>query len=404
LWLGRCQATVSEHFGRWFSSIAKYVSEVLPQVVIFTWLASSTFLMYMRGFKQPFDLRSMLKLFHVLFDWWLLQEEGHMVWNSTKAVVVTGGAGFIGSAVIRAFNARGCSNIIVVDNLGTSEKWKNLVGKQFAEVLHKDRLFDYLRGRESSISGIIHLGACSNTLELDAGYLLENNYRYSQQLAIWALEHQLRFVYASSAATYGDGSQGFSDAHEGLEALHPLNMYGYSKHLFDLWLYRNGLLNRVTGIKYFNVYGPNEWHKGRMASAILRMVPEVLKNGCIRLFASPNTDYSDGEQCRDFIYVKDAAEITCDLFGSDVHGIFNVGTGQATSWNQLATAVFLALQRAPSIEYIPMPSDLVGKYQYWTKAETGKISHALSRPPCRYTVNEAVADYVQNHLVGEVRW
>jgi ADP-L-glycero-D-manno-heptose 6-epimerase len=321
-----------------------------------------------------------------------------------KMTVVTGGAGFIGSAVVGELNRRGITDIVIVDNLGSTDKWQNLSGKHFSEILHKSQLFDFLSANGERIEGIIHLGACSSTVEHDANYLLENNYRYSKRLAEFALQRSLRFMYASSAATYGDGSQGFSDDHQRLEALRPLNMYGYSKHLLDLWLFRNGFLNFVTGLKYFNVYGPNEWHKGRMASAILRMVPEVMATGKIQLFRSSRSDIEDGEQKRDFIYVKDAAEITCDIYASGSQGIFNVGTGSAASWNRLACSVFSALGRKEVIEYVPMPNDLAGKYQYFTQADTQKLEQALKRNPCRFSLEQAVADYVNGHLLQERRW
>lgn len=319
-------------------------------------------------------------------------------------MMVTGGAGFIGSSVIRELNQRGVDNILVVDNLGESAKWKNLVGKKFADLIHKADLFDWLSVHGKEIDSIIHLGACSDTVEKDANYLLENNYRYSRCLAEFAFTHQVRFIYASSAATYGDGSRGFSDAHEGLESLEPLNMYGYSKHLFDLWLYRNGMLDQVSGMKYFNVFGPNEWHKGRMASAILRMVPEVKVKKTISLFASCHPSYKDGEQLRDFIYVKDVAAITCDLLDSAPCGIVNVGTGKPSSWNDLARAVFRALSIDEKIEYIPMPEDLQGKYQYFTKAETEKLETVLEKKPSSYSLDSAVNDYINQHLVLEKPW
>jgi ADP-L-glycero-D-manno-heptose 6-epimerase len=327
-----------------------------------------------------------------------------MKYNSSKITLITGGAGFIGSAVIRELNNRGITNIVIVDSLGSDDKWKNLVGKSFCDIIHETQLFDWLSDKQASIGGIIHLGACSSTVEVNADYLLDNNYRYTRRLLEFAILHGIRCVYASSAATYGDGSEGFVDTHEGLESLKPLNMYGYSKHLVDLWLLRNNLLDRVVGIKYFNVYGPNEWHKGRMASFVLKMVPEVLKTGKIQLFKSHHPDFQDGEQKRDFIYVKDAAAITCDLLDSTAFGLFNVGTGEAVSWNRLACAVFKALDRSPVIEYMPMPQDLIGKYQYFTQADVSKTEIALNRKLCRYTLEEAVSDYVKAHLLQEIRW
>ena len=222
--------------------------------------------------------------------------------HDDQLIVITGGAGFIGSALIRHMNDLGFKNLVIVDDLGTDEKWKNLVGKQFVEILPSHQLFDWLEGRESTIGGVVHLGACSSTVEKDASFLLENNYRYTRKLAEYALHHDKRFVYASSAATYGDGSLGFDDDHDALESLQPLNMYGYSKHLFDLWAKSEGVLDKVVGLKYFNVFGPNEQHKGRMASVITKMVPDVQREGKIRLFKSSEPKYADGGQMRDFIY------------------------------------------------------------------------------------------------------
>lgn len=325
--------------------------------------------------------------------------------HSDQVVILTGGAGFIGSAVLRELNNRGINRIVVVDDLGSSETWKNLVGKSFCEILNKDQLFDWIRGRASDIGSIIHLGACSSTVEGNANFLLENNYRYTRQLAEFAIKHGIRFVYASSAATYGNGSKGFSDDHALLESLEPLNMYGYSKHLVDLWAHREGLLNSICGLKYFNVYGPNEYHKGRMGSAITKMIPQVQATGSITLFASSEPDvYKDGEQKRDFIYVKDAAKITCDLLESGHCGIFNVGTGRATTWNELARAVFKALKLPEDIVYVTMPQDLNGKYQNFTQGDITKLERALSKKPCRYSVDDAVREYVCDYLIPMKTW
>lgn len=321
-----------------------------------------------------------------------------------KYIVLTGGSGFIGSGVLRLLNDRGWKNIIVVDNLGTSDKWKNLVGKRFLDALHKDDLFEWLQGRERDIEAFIHLGACSSTVEQNANYLLDNNFRFSVQLAEYALEHEHRFIYASSAATYGDGSLGFSDQHATLEKYHPLNMYGFSKHLFDLWLKDQGVLDKVVGLKYFNVFGPNEYHKGRMCSAIVKMVPDALRTGRIRLFKSSDPEkYKDGDQVRDFIYVKDAAKMTAQFLESHQNGIFNVGTGKVQTWNQLAKAVIAALDRPVEIEYIEMPDDLVGKYQNYTCANMEKTK-ALGLLEPEFTLEDAVKDYVCNYLVPAKYW
>lgn len=325
--------------------------------------------------------------------------------HDSPLIIVTGGAGFIGSCVVRQLNDHGFRDIVVVDNLGTTEKWKNLVGKSVSDVLHKSTLFEWLKGRQKEIQAIIHLGACSSTVEADANYLLENNYRYSRHLCEYALNHNIRFIYASSAATYGDGELGFSDAHEGISQLAPLNMYGFSKQLFDLWVQRQDVLNQVVGLKYFNVYGPNEYHKGRMSSAILRMLPEVREQGVIRLFESDQPErFSHGEQKRDFIYVKDAAKMTCAFLQNPACGIFNIGSGEAISWNRLAKAVFAALGKRPEIAYMEMPHDLKGKYQYFTQADMIKTKKALCEKACVMLFEEAVSDYISNYLLKSARW
>lgn len=322
-----------------------------------------------------------------------------------KTVIVTGGAGFIGSGVIRHLNDQGEFKILLVDDLGKTEKWKNLVGKNFLDIISKHDLLSWLEGRHDHIKAIIHLGACSNTLETDANYLLENNYRYSVRLCEYALRHGIRFIYASSAATYGNGSQGFSDDTNLLEIYHPLNMYGHSKHLFDLWLKNHGHLNKVVGLKYFNVFGPNEYHKGRMASAILNILPHAQKEGAIRLFKSSDQKlFGDGEQKRDFIYVKDAVRMTCAFLNHSATGIFNIGSGEASTWNSLARAVFKALNKPCNIQYIDMPSDLVGKYQNYTCADMKKTLEVLKEEAQCTPFEESVVDYVSQYLLEGKTW
>lgn len=322
----------------------------------------------------------------------------------TKYIVLTGGAGFIGSGVLRTLNDLGFKKIIVVDNLGSHDKWKNLVGKQFSDLIHKDALFEWLNGKEQEIGAFFHLGACSSTIEKDANYLLENNYRYSVRLAEYALQHGHRFIYASSAATFGDGALGFSDRHETLEKYAPLNMYGYSKHLFDLWLKNQGVLDQIVGLKYFNVFGPNEYHKGRMCSAIIKMVPDALKTGKISLFKSTEPEkYPDGGQLRDFIYLKDVARMTVQFLNSSQRGIFNIGTGTPRTWNALAHAVINALARPIDIDYIDTPTDLMGKYQNYTSADMSKsIESKLLMP--QFSLDDAVKDYVCNYLLPMKYW
>lgn len=321
-----------------------------------------------------------------------------------RHIVVTGGAGFIGSGVVRHLNDLGYQEITVVDHLGSTAKWKNLVGKSFKYILEKDKFFEWLQGREEEIAAFIHLGACSSTVEGNASYLLENNFHFSVHLAEYALKNDKRFIYASSAATYGDGSMGFADEHEELQGYHPLNMYGYSKHLFDLWLQKEGVLDQVVGLKYFNVFGPNEGHKGRMASAIIHWLPLVQRGGCVRLFKSISPEYDNGEQCRDFIYVKDAARMTCAFLDNEAGGIYNVGTGRASTWNALAQALFKAIEKPVEIEYIEMPEDLRDKYQNYTCAEMSKTQAVLGPlAQCR-GLEEAVGDYVCNYLLPEKLW
>jgi len=319
-------------------------------------------------------------------------------------ILITGAAGMIGSGVVRYLNDCGYHNLILVDDFKQSDKWKNLVGKQFSDFISRHKIFEYLLGKESEIDAVIHLGACSDTMETNADYLMENNFRFSIRLAEWAISHNKRFIYASSAATYGDGSQGFSDKEEDLEMLCPINMYAFSKHLVDLWMKRQGILKRVTGLKYFNVFGPNEYHKGRMASMVLKMAHIANQEGVIRLYKSNDPDrFADGEQVRDFIYVKDAVRMTCDFLDKPLFGIYNLGQGQAISWNDLARFLFSALGKEANIRYIEMPKELNGQYQNYTCADMNKTFAALNRSKMT-PIRDAVREYVQDYLLQSARW
>lgn len=323
-----------------------------------------------------------------------------------QLIVITGAAGFIGSGVVRYLNDLGYRNLLLVDDLDHTDKWKNLLGKRFTKLIPSAELFAFLEGREREIRAFIHLGACSDTLETNGAYLMENNYMYSIRLAEYALKHSHRFIYASSAATYGDGKNGFCDDRSLLDSLKPLNLYGFSKHLFDLWVESQGAFDRLVGLKYFNVFGPNENHKGRMASMVYKMVPLIQKEGKLQLFQSNEPDrFKDGDQCRDFIYVKDAARLTCAFLEGDSAGLFNVGSGLPATWNQLATAVFQALGRPVNIEYIPLPEELGKQYQNYTCAKTKQLEKALGiEQPCQFSLEAAVRDYVQEYLIKGGRW
>ncbi|HXK45203.1 MAG TPA: ADP-glyceromanno-heptose 6-epimerase, partial [bacterium] len=288
-----------------------------------------------------------------------------------KYHIVTGGMGFIGSALVWQLNEMGIDDIIVVDIPGQSESWKNLVNLKFADIFDRDEFILKLeKGTfNGCISGILHMGACSDTTEKDFSFLLENNYHYTKKLAIWANARNCRFIYASSAATYGNGPE-FSDNEEKLHLLKPLNRYGYSKHLFDLWAYKNQLLSKIAGLKFFNVFGPNEYHKGEMKSVVVKKYFEILKTGTAQLFKSYRKDSPDGEQKRDFIYVKDAVKMTLFIyFHSAINGIFNIGTGKARSFNDIVKIAFKTLGKRENIQYIEMPESIKNSYQYFTQAD-----------------------------------
>jgi len=315
-------------------------------------------------------------------------------------IIVTGGAGFIGANVVRGLNARGIDDIVVVDRLRDGAKWRNLLGLRVEDVVDKDDFrLDVREGAlAADIDAVIHLGACSSTTESDADYLLDNNYRYTRELCEWCLEEGIRFVYASSAATYGDGALGYSDQDAATPGLAPLNMYGFSKHLFDLWALRSGRLDQIAGLKFFNVYGPFEDHKGDMRSVVHKAHGQILAQGRVELFKSYRPEFPDGGQVRDFVHVRDAVDVVLWLLDNPaVNGLFNCGTGEARSWNDLATAVFAALGREPRLDYIEMPDHLRGKYQYHTQADLAKLRRAgYDRP---FTgLEDGVRDYVRGHL------
>ncbi|RKX33035.1 MAG: ADP-glyceromanno-heptose 6-epimerase [Verrucomicrobia bacterium] len=318
-----------------------------------------------------------------------------------EKIIVTGGAGFIGCNLIAELNRRGRSDILIVDELGADgRKWKNLVGLRFSDYLHKDRFRTLLAsGPLPSPDVVFHLGACSVTTESDADYLADNNFAFSKELCTWTLRKGARFIYASSAATYGDRSQGYSDALEVLPRLRPLNMYAFSKHMFDLWAKERGLFQLIVGLKYFNVYGPHEEHKGEMRSVVHKAFEQIMETGRVRLFRSYRPDYRDGEQKRDFIYVKDAVKVT--LFFMDhanISGLFNCGTGLARTWNDLARAVFDALGRKPRIEYIEMPPGLSARYQYHTEADITRLRQAGYRDDFM-SLEDGIRDYVHSYLL-----
>ena len=319
-------------------------------------------------------------------------------------IVVTGGAGFIGSALVWRLNELGKTDIIVVDELGTDEKWKNLVSLKFEDFIHKDDFISLIIDREVpfEIDSIIHMGANSSTTEKDADHLFSNNYLYTKELANYCLEKDIRFIYASSAATYGDGSLGFNDEENKLDTLRPLNMYGYSKQLFDLWVKKNGVFNKIVGLKYFNVFGPNEYHKGDMRSVVHKAFEQIRDTGMVRLFKSMNSKYKDGEQLRDFIYIKDAVDMTLFFLDTpDLNGLFNVGSGKARTWDDLVTALFKALNKPVKIDYIEMPEHLHNKYQYFTEAEIKKIKKVGYTAPIS-SLEAGVTDYVKNYLLSKL--
>ncbi|OGX24553.1 MAG: ADP-glyceromanno-heptose 6-epimerase [Omnitrophica WOR_2 bacterium RIFCSPHIGHO2_01_FULL_48_9] len=312
-------------------------------------------------------------------------------------IILTGAAGFIGSCILARLNALGRGDIYLVDEMNHDSKKRNIENKKFKKFIDKKEFLKLVKSRQvdGSVEAVIHMGACSSTLLRDAQYYEENNYEYTKVLAEWALEHRIRFIYASSAATYGDGSCGYKDDEATLRRCKPLNFYGQSKQKFDEWVLEHSVINQLAGLKFFNVFGPNEYHKGDMRSVIAKAYDRVAKEGRISLFKSYKEEYKDGEQKRDFIYVKDAVDVVLFfLENPKINGIFNLGSGKARTWNDLAKALFAAVGKPLHIDYIDMPAHLRQQYQYFTEADMTKLFQ------CGYKkiftpLEEAVYDYVQ---------
>lgn len=318
-------------------------------------------------------------------------------------VIVTGGAGFIGSAMVYKLNSEGITDITIVDNLNTSDKWKNLVSLKYTEYITKIDFMELLSKSNLpfGIDYVIHMGACSATTETNMDYLFQNNVEFSKKLALWSLHRRIPMIYASSAATYGEGENGFDDNHDLISSLYPVNRYGYSKQLFDLWVLKNRLENRLTGLKFFNVFGPNEYHKDDMASVVFKAYHKIEKEGSFSLFRSHKEEYRDGEQMRDFIYIKDVIDVMWYFMNHpEKNGIYNLGTGHARTWNDLILAVFRAMNKEPDIHYIDMPENLKGAYQYFTEAKMDKLRQ-IGYEKNFSSLEDSIQDYVKNYLMME---
>lgn len=318
-------------------------------------------------------------------------------------IVLTGGSGFIGSCFLRKLNDEGINDVLVVDHIATTDKWKNLLKKRFSGLVHKnDFLSKLYENKYTNIEAIIHLGACSSTTERNSDYLLNNNYEYSVSIAKYSADKDIRFIYASSAATYGDGTKGYSD--EDFYTLEPLNGYGFSKHIFDLWVLDNKLDKQFVGIKYFNVFGPNEYHKGNMSSMVFKSYNQIVQNGYVNLFKSNNTNFADGNQRRDFIYVKDCnTALWKFLNNKTINGIFNLGTGKSRTWIDLVNACFASLAKIDpkysetKINYIDMPESISEQYQNYTQADMSKFKKCnIDFVPTE--LEDSVNDYISNYL------
>ncbi|OVE76314.1 ADP-glyceromanno-heptose 6-epimerase [bacterium E08(2017)] len=317
----------------------------------------------------------------------------------SKKFIVTGGAGFIGNNIVRELNRKGEEDIIIVDELDHDAKQANLEGVAFTDYIDKTAFRALMHDDEiSPVDTVIHMGACSSTTETNEEFLKDNNFGYTRELCEWSVSNGTRFIYASSAATYGDGSLGYSDEDEVTPTLKPLNLYGESKQMFDVWALEHGMLDKIVGLKYFNVYGPHEDHKGDMRSVINKAYAQILETGGLKLFKSHRPDYEDGKQERDFVFVKDAVDVTLYFDENpDVSGIFNCGTGIERTWLDLGNAVFAAMGREPNIEFIDMPESIRDKYQYHTCADASKLRSAGFSADFT-SIEEGARQYVQDYL------
>lgn len=325
-------------------------------------------------------------------------------------ILITGAAGFIGSVIVKALNDKGHTDLLLCDHFDSGEKWRNLRGLKFDSFVQVEDLFNHpVWKKPKGLTAIYHMGACSDTTELNMDFLYKNNTEFSNRLLTLAAQKNIPIVYASSAATYGAGELGYSDDHKGVPALKPLNKYGYSKQLTDEWILKQTKRPKVWfGVKFFNVFGPHEYHKGKMSSVVFQSFHQIKDVGFVKLFKSHRPDFRDGEQLRDFVYVKDVVRAMIELIAAgkkkpSLSGIYNLGTGEARSFHDLAKATFKAMDLEARIEFIDMPTELRNQYQYFTQADMSKLKKAL--PKFKFTrLEAAVEDYVRNHLANADRY
>ncbi|MBK8139779.1 MAG: ADP-glyceromanno-heptose 6-epimerase [Chitinophagaceae bacterium] len=324
--------------------------------------------------------------------------------EKNKVILLTGAAGFIGSYLLGYLNKQGYKNIIIVDDFSEEDKWFNFDSKDFIAKVEREELFDWLKREEPGIDFVFHLGARTDTTEFDYTIHEKLNVEYSKNIWNYCTDRNIPLVYASSAATYGSGELGYKDDHELVKKLQPLNPYGVSKNEFDKWVLQQTEGHTAShppfwaGLKFFNVYGPNEYHKGRMASVIFHSFNQIKSTGKVKLFRSHRPDFKDGQQLRDFIYVEDVAKVCYWLMEHTIiSGLYNLGTGKARTFEDLVKATFAGIGKEPAIEYIDIPEDIRDKYQYFTEADMNKLRNAGYKDSF-YTLEEGVGEYVKNFL------